>query len=49
MKTVLPGLVFETSIEPGMMDKLLHWLNPINANQNIYIYRNTELIPQKVN
>ena len=31
-----------------MMDKILHWLNPINDNQNIYIYRNKALIPDKV-
>jgi len=47
MKKVFPGLVYETTIEPGLMDKLLHWLNPINDNQNIYIYRNTTLIPEK--
>jgi len=48
MKTVFPELVPETAIEPGMMDKILHWLNPINDNQNIYIYRNKALIPDKV-
>ena len=48
MKTVFPGLVPEITIEPGMMDEILHWLNPINDNQNIYIYRNKALIPDKV-
>ncbi len=35
-----PEMEFETSIEPGFMDKVLHWLNPVNANQTIIIYRN---------
>ena len=48
MKQVFPELVPETVIEPGLMDKLLHWLNPINDNQNIYIYRNRVLIPEKI-
>ena len=48
MKSVLPGITFETMIEPGMMDEVLHWLNPINDNQNIYIYRNSIRIPAKV-
>jgi hypothetical protein len=34
-----PDLVFEKKIEPGLIDELIHWLNPINANQTIYIYR----------
>ncbi|NOY51061.1 MAG: hypothetical protein GXO88_10940 [Chlorobi bacterium] len=45
----LPGLVYETTIEPGMADRVLHWLNPINANENIYIYRNTARIKKGIN
>ena len=48
MKTVFPELEFETMVEPGMMDNVLHWLNPINDNQNIYIYRNKNVVPEKV-
>jgi hypothetical protein len=48
MKTLFPYLVPETTIEPGMMDKLLHWLNPINDNQKIYIYRNEAKIIKKI-
>ncbi len=48
MKTVFPDLEFETMIEPGMMDALLHYLNPINDNQNIYIYRNKARIPEAI-
>jgi hypothetical protein len=44
-----PGLVYETTIEPGMMDRFIHWLNPINKNRRIFIYRNTAIIPDKRN
>lgn len=49
MTSVFPRLEFETLIEPGMMDLVLHWLNPINDNQNIYIYRNSTIYPEKLN
>ncbi len=48
MKTVYPELVFETIIEPGFIDRLLYWLNPINDNQNIYLYRNKSVLPNKI-
>jgi len=48
LKKYLPDLVYETTIEPGNADRVLHWLNPINANENIYIYRNTAKIPEKI-
>ncbi len=44
LKKYLPHLVYETTIEPGNADRVLHWLNPINANENIYIYRNSAVI-----
>ncbi len=47
MKTIFPKLTFETIIKPGKADKVLHWLNPINDNQNIYIYRNEAVISKK--
>ncbi|HNY02933.1 MAG TPA: glycosyltransferase family 39 protein [Bacteroidales bacterium] len=37
-----PLLVYETSIEPGFVDKLMHRLNPVNKANRIYIYRNRE-------
>ena len=49
LKKLLPGLVYETTIEPGFIDEILYRANPINANQTIYIYRNTVLIPGKIN
>ncbi len=48
MKTVYPNIVFETIIEPGFMDKVLHWLNPINDNQQIYIYRNVDVVNEGI-
>ncbi len=48
MHSVFPDLEFETLIEPGMMDRVLHWLNPINDNQNIFIYRNSTIYPNKL-
>ena len=47
MKKVFPGLQYETTIQPGWIDKILHWLNPINDNQNIYIYRNKTVMLKK--
>ena len=48
IKTVLPNLEYETTIEPGFVDDIMHWLNPINANQIIFIYRNTDVYPNKL-
>lgn len=48
MKSFLPGLVYEKTIEPGFIDKILYELNPRNANQTIYIYRNTRIIPDQI-
>ena len=42
-----PFLVYETTIEPGLVDKLMHWLNPINVSRNVYIYRNKVFFPEK--
>jgi len=44
MKTEYPDIKYETTIEPGIIDKVLYWLNPRNnVNQTIYIYKNTLL------
>lgn len=42
MKNVLPSLEYEATIEPGLVDKILHWMNPFNANMLIHIYRNND-------
>ena len=47
LREEMPGLVFEEKIEPGFVDKVMHWLNPVNANNVIYIYRNKGKIPKK--
>jgi hypothetical protein len=41
LKKYFPDMKYETTIEPGFVDKVMYWLNPKNANQTIYIYRNT--------
>ncbi len=43
-----PGFEYETTISPGMIDRILFWLNPVNENQNAYIYRNTQDYPNKI-
>ncbi|MCF8405207.1 MAG: glycosyltransferase family 39 protein [Bacteroidales bacterium] len=40
VKQFYPDIIYETTITPGFIDKVLHWLNPVNANQSIIIYRN---------
>jgi hypothetical protein len=47
IKTLLPNIEFEARIEPGLLDKILHRLNPVNANQTIIIYRNRDFFPAK--
>jgi hypothetical protein len=43
-----PFIVYETTIEPGFMDRFIRWLNPVNKNRTVYIYRNTRFIPLKI-
>jgi len=45
-RIAFPGLVYETTIEPGNMDKFIHWLNPINKNRQVIIYRNRAFFPE---
>lgn len=33
------SLVYETTIEPSLIDKTIFWLNPLNDNQTAFIYR----------
>ena len=48
VKKILPCIVYETTIEPGFIDELLYRANPVNANQTIFIYRNTNFISNKI-
>lgn len=43
-----PFIVYETTIEPGFMDRFIRWLNPVNKNRTVYIYRNTVFFPRKI-
>ncbi len=44
-KKIIPGLVPETIALPSFVDRVMHWLNPNNKNETIYIYRNTKFFP----
>lgn len=44
IKTMFPKIKYETTIEPSYLDKFMHWLNPNNLNQTIYIYKNADKI-----
>jgi len=37
-----PFLVYETTIDPGFIDRLMHRLNHVNKADRVFIYRNTE-------
>jgi len=45
MKKYYPSLTYETTIEPGLVDVVMHRLNKHNANFTSYIYRVNELHP----
>jgi uncharacterized membrane protein YqaE (UPF0057 family) len=40
MRRLFPDLEYETTAEPGFVDKVMYWLNPHNKNDRIMIYRN---------
>jgi 4-amino-4-deoxy-L-arabinose transferase-like glycosyltransferase len=40
LKAIYPQINYETTIQPGFVDKLLHQINPYNKNEVIIIYRN---------
>ncbi len=39
VKKRFPGLTYEATIEPSLIDKTLFFLNPLNDNQTAFIYR----------
>ncbi|MDQ3048954.1 MAG: mannosyltransferase, partial [Bacteroidota bacterium] len=39
LKKYFPRLTYEATIEPSYIDKLMHFLNPVNKNQTTYIYK----------
>jgi len=45
LKPYLPDLEYETTIRSGLIDRFMHWINPVNLNQDIYIYRNKAFFP----
>ncbi|HTX87460.1 MAG TPA: glycosyltransferase family 39 protein [Bacteroidales bacterium] len=47
-RNYFPYLAYETTIEPGLVDIVMHKLNPVNKVNRVYIYRNTWFIPDKI-
>jgi hypothetical protein len=47
VKMFLPNIEYETTIEPGLIDKILYRLNPHNSNETLVIYRNKDFFPVK--
>lgn len=39
LKQIFPKLTFEKQAEPGLIDKVLYKLNPVNKNETIFIYK----------
>jgi hypothetical protein len=39
LKKHFPTLAYEITVYPSYIDRLLHWLNPVNKNQTSYIYK----------
>ena len=48
LKKLLPNIESETIVKPGLIDDIVYKLNPINVNQTIYIYRNKDFFPSKI-
>jgi 4-amino-4-deoxy-L-arabinose transferase-like glycosyltransferase len=44
LKAIYPQINYETTIQPGFVDKLMHQINPYNKNEVIVIYRNEAVI-----
>jgi len=38
-KETFPSIEFEATIEPSLMDKVFHYLNPVNRKELCYIYK----------
>ena len=47
-RNFFPFIVYETTIHPGNIDRFIHWLNPVNKNRRIFIYRNCAVVPHKI-
>jgi len=40
LKPIFPKLTFQKKVESGFIDKVLFKLNPVNKNEDIFIYCN---------
>jgi len=43
-KKEIPSLEYEKTFQPGLIDIVMHKLNPVNRNETIYLYRNKALV-----
>ena len=48
MKRQIPSLVYETTFNPGLIDDVMHRLNPVNRNETIYMYRNNAVTKKTI-
>jgi hypothetical protein len=48
LKEFYPKLEYETMIKTGFVDRFMHWLNRVNNNEPVYIYRTRMGSPLKV-
>lgn len=44
----IPNLVYDVTCEESFIDALVQWINPVNENYPIIIYRNADLIKTKI-
>lgn len=50
MKVMFPELKYDTVFLPGLIDNIMHKLNPVNRNETIYLYRNHAIpLREKIN
>lgn len=47
IKSQMPQLVYETTLQPSFIDEVLHWMNPFNANETLVVFRNKKFFPHK--
>jgi hypothetical protein len=47
LQKAFPEISYSSTFQPGLVDRVMQWLNPVNANQTIYVYRNSKKYPSK--
>lgn len=44
MRVMFPKLEYEAAFKSGFIDNIMHRLNPVNRNENIFLYRNKAIL-----